>query len=527
MDSFTEVVVVGAGPTGLMLASELSLMGVTVTELERLPEPTGLSKALGLWPRSQDTLDLRGLLERFDGRPVPAVNFAAFTVEMPRLESSHPHGLAIPQARIEELLEGRARELGAEIRRGHELSGLHQEEATVVIDVQGPDRAYQMRAGYLVGCDGAHSVVRHAAGIGFPGTGPTVSAVLGDVRLPQSMEGAFSSGSSGFGLRAGITRTETGIFAAVPLEPGIVRLTAIEWGRPAVDHNVPVTLGELQDAIRRVLGEELPMSDPRWLSRYNDSARQAERYRNGRVLLAGDAAHVHFPFGGQGLNMGLQDAANLGWKLAATVHGWAPPGLLDTYHAERHPVGERVLMNTRAQVTLSVPGEQVTALRELFSQLLAQEQVRRYIVEMITAVDIRYDMGNGDSERQPLVGRWAPDLPLVTADGRIRVAQLMHSGKGMLLDLAGRTAVRNVAVHWADRVDVVTARCADGHPPAADMLLIRPDGYVAWVTASEEPDGEAQSGLRRALVTWFGVARPGGGGSKEQNNASKGDEKRR
>jgi 2-polyprenyl-6-methoxyphenol hydroxylase-like FAD-dependent oxidoreductase len=488
-----EVIVVGGGPTGLMLACELGLMRVPVAVLERLSEPTGLSKALGMHPRSLETLDLRGLLDRFAGTPVPWINFAGFTVELPELGGSQPHSLAVPQARVEAVLEARALELGVDVRRGHELVGLHQDQEGVTVDVRGPDGEHRLRGRYLVACDGAHSAVRHGCGIEYAGTDPTLVAVLGDVRLSDTPGGA---------LPRGLTRTGTGIVAAFPLEPGVTRVAAIEWGRPPVDRDVPVTLDELRSAIRRVLGAEPAMSDPRWLSRTTDTARQAERYRDGRVFLAGDAAHVHFAFGGQGLNTGLQDAANLGWKLAAAVRGWAPPGLLDTYHRERHAVGERVLMNTRAQVAMSAPGAMVTAVRALFGELLTREQVRRHLAEMITGVDIRYDMG-ADGAAHPLVGGWAPDLPLVASGGASRVGELMRGGRAVLLDLAERGGLRDVAAGWADRLDVVAARC-DGRPAPADALLIRPDGYVAWAAASGEPDQEAQRELRRAAATWFG-----------------------
>jgi 2-polyprenyl-6-methoxyphenol hydroxylase-like FAD-dependent oxidoreductase len=497
-----DVVIAGGGPTGLMLAAELRLAGVPALVLERLPEPTGLSKALGLQGRAVEALDYRGLLERFrDGIPpldlAPFAHFGMIPLDLRRLKGSPPKFLFIQQARVEQLLEERARELGAEIRRGHELVGLHQDGEAVTVDVRGPGGDYRLRTRFLVGCDGGRSVVRKGAVIAFPGTEPTTLLRLGDVKLPADVA------QPGHAASRGAAR-----LPVVPLGAGYYRVITTEPYPPSLDRGAPMTLDELRESVRRVSGVDLPMSEPRWLSRFTDASRQAERYRAGRVLLAGDAAHVHLPAGGPGLSTGLQDAMNLGWKLAAEVRGWAPPDLLDTYHAERHPAGRRVLMHTRAQGVLAGPGEHVAALRELFAELLEQEQTLRHIADLLQGADTRYDMRDGGAERHPLLGRWAPDRPLLTADGETRVAQLMRRARGVLLDLAGRAALREVAAGWADRVDVVAARCAEQDPPA-DALLIRPDGYVAWVAAPGEPDAEARCGLRRALTSWFGAAHIG------------------
>jgi 2-polyprenyl-6-methoxyphenol hydroxylase-like FAD-dependent oxidoreductase len=439
-----------------------------------------------------------------------------FPLDLRTHDFPHPYGLLIPQARIEALLEERARELGAELRRGHEVVGLHQDEQGVTVEVRTATGDYELRAGYLVGCDGGHSTVRKQLGDEFPGIAPTVIGRMGDVKLSAGALEALQQRVPELGGRDfGNLRTKTGNFAIfpLPLGPGIYRVAAIEWDPTPVDHTVPMPLGELQAAIRRVIDLDLPMHDPVWLAKFTDSSRLVERYREGRVLLAGDAAHVHWPYGGMGLQTGIQDAGNLGWKLAAHIHGWAPPDLLETYHTERHPVGERLIMATRAQEALARPGEHVTALRELFSQLLAQEQTYRFIVEMITGVDVRYEMGPDRGERQSLLGRWVPNLTLHTERGTTRVADLMHEGKGVFLDIAGRPALQDVAAHWADQIDASTARCYE-HPANLDALLVRPDGYVAWVAGSDDGDDESQRALWAALERWFGAARrceaPGG-----------------
>src|SRR5262249_54776784 len=294
----------------------------------------------------------------------------------------------------EEVLEERARELGSEIRRGHEVVDLSQDEESMAVDVRGPEGPYRLVARYLVGCDGGRSLVRKRAGIDFPGTEPTTVSRFGDVTLAEPDR-----------VPVGMLRTATGGFAVVPLGEGIRRVVASEWG-PDIDRDTPPTLDELRASVRRVLGTDVAMSQPRWLSRFTDAARQADRYRVGRVLVAGDAAHIQLPAGGPGLTTGLQDAANLGWKLAGQIQGWAPPGLLDTYHAERHPVGERMLSFTRAQSALLAPGDQVSAMRDLMGELLTHEQTLRYVVDRLLGLDIRYDPGTVSAH--PLAGGWAP-----------------------------------------------------------------------------------------------------------------------
>jgi 2-polyprenyl-6-methoxyphenol hydroxylase-like FAD-dependent oxidoreductase len=453
-----------------------------------------------------EMLDHRGLLERFGtGRSAPPfANFAMFQLDLHAIPFGHPYGLIVPQADIEQVLEARARELGAEILRGHEIADVHQEEGLVRVGIAGPNGAYEERCRYLVGCDGGHSAVRKLAGIGFPGLGPTVVARFADVTVgaeagPLLKRAVPELHERGFG----IARTANGNFAIAPIGSGITRVAAIEWDQPEVDRDVPMTLDELQQALQRVIGTELPMSEPRWMTRATDTSRQAERYREGRVLLAGDAAHVHFAYGGMGLQTGIQDAGNLGWKLAAQIHGWAPSDLLDTYDTERQPVGKRVLMATRAATALARPGEHITALRDLVSELLKQEQVFRTIIEMITSVEVHYEVDVGGGDRHPLLGHWAPDLPLVTATGKTRVPRLMHHGRAVLLDLADRAALRDAAAGWRDRIDVVTARC-EVQPAPADAFLIRPDGYIAWVASAQTADDQAEGQLRYVLAKRFG-----------------------
>jgi 2-polyprenyl-6-methoxyphenol hydroxylase-like FAD-dependent oxidoreductase len=495
-----DVVVAGGGPAGLLLASELRLGGAEPIVLERLPAPTGLSKALALVGRVVQALDYRGLLERFDAGPVPAAAYSRLAhlggipLDVSQLIESAPPGYfpaPVParQAQVEAVLEARARELGADVRRGHELAGLSQDQDAVTVEVRGPQGSYRLRARYLVGCDGAHSLVRKQAGIGFPGTAPAQLHWLGEVtlaeadlsRLPQRIE-----------------RTATGLFTAGPLGGGVHRIVVSEWSQPP-DRDIPPTIEELRAAVRRVAGIDLAMRQPRWLSRFTDAARQADRYRAGRVLVAGDAAHIQLPAGGPGMSTALQDVLNLGWKLAAQVTGWAPPGLLDTYHAERHPAGEQMLSFVRAQGVLLSPGEHVTALRELMGELLTHEQTLRYVVDRLLGLDIRYNLAADSAPAHPLEGGWAPDLPLRADGGDTRLATLMHDARPMLLDLTADSRLRAAAAGWTDQVQTAAARSDE----PLEGILVRPDGYVAWAAA---PGDHNTDRLRHALQKWFGVA---------------------
>jgi 2-polyprenyl-6-methoxyphenol hydroxylase-like FAD-dependent oxidoreductase len=488
----TEVVIAGGGPTGLMLACELALAGLGTVVLERLPERPGFCRGFNLNARSLELLDRRGLVERFlaDGWRVPVTSFAGLEppLSLADLDSDHPYVLGIPQTRTEELIEQRAIELGVPIRRGHEVVSLSREEDGVDVGVNGPDGGYTVRAAFLAGCDGGRSAVRRLAGIAFPGTEATGFWLLGDVDPADPAA-----------LPVGSHRTPSGSVFVIP-RPGYVRVITAERQRPA-DRDAPVTLDAFQETVRAALGRDVEFNGSRWLTRFGDAARQAERYVDGRVVLAGDAAHIHPPAGAQGLNVGLQDAFNLGWKLAAQVRGWAPSGLLESYHAERHVEGARVLLNTRAQVALADPSEKFDPLRAFFGELAALEPVRRRLIESVTGVGTRYTIEA--DERHPLLGRLAPNLPLETSGGPSKVSELLHRGRGVLLDLDDRPAVRAEAAAWSDRVDSVVARSEDDHGTAA--LLIRPDGYTAWVASKESTDG--RRGLQCALRTWFGDAR--------------------
>jgi 2-polyprenyl-6-methoxyphenol hydroxylase-like FAD-dependent oxidoreductase len=501
----TDVIIVGAGPTGLMLACELRLAGVRPVVLEQLPSPTGQSKALGTGGRAVDVLDYRGLLERFQidrGTEVlaKAAHFGGIPLDLARLGSTR--FLPVPQSRIEEILEQRARELGAVVRRGCAVVDLRQDHEGVTLEVRGPAGAETLRARFVVGCDGAHSAVRRLAGIGFPGLAPTRLFRMGHVTLaPGAVEPGQLVLPGGRRVRFGV-----GGVTIAPIGGGIYRVVVGAPYPPDFDRDLPMTLGELQAALAQTLGEELPIVEAKWVTRFTDASRLAERYREARVLLAGDAAHIHLPAGGPGILTGMLDAVNLGWKLAAEVNGWAPHGLLDTYHTERHSEGQRVLNQTRAQGALLRPDdEQVRALRELVTQLIQYDQVFQHIIGLQQQLDTVYPMDREPGEPHPLLGRWAPDLPLRTPTGRTRVAELMRDARGVLLDLEGDPALTDVARDWADRVETVTAHC-ERRPTRA--MLIRPDGFVAWAAADDASLTQSQSRLRDALSHWFGEPSP-------------------
>jgi 2-polyprenyl-6-methoxyphenol hydroxylase-like FAD-dependent oxidoreductase len=511
-----DVVIVGAGPIGLMLAVELRLAGADPVVLDRLPAISEVPKGNGVFGQVVSVFEYRGLLDRFSERATwvgraPRFSFGPLQLDFSGLETSPLQLLPIPQRRMEQLLEERLRELGGSVRRGHEVLGFttDEDQDTVDVEVRGPDGDYRLRTRYLVGCDGAHSSVRKRAGIGFPGlTSPEV-ARIGRVTLPPEMidqaTGAVVVPGAGRLEPAQHVRTEHGGYSIAPLamldrdaERGVFIVSTTEQD-PSVDLDSPMTLDELRASMRRVIGADLPMSRPLWLSRTVGNSRQAERYRAGRILLAGDAAHV-FGVGG-GLNVGLLDAVNLGWKLAADVQGRAPEGLLDTYHAERHAVGRRVLMHTRAQRALGGQDEYVEALRELFGELIALPDVARRLGELIQGSDPQLGGRPAAAPRHPLEGRLAPDLELDTAEGaKIRVAELLRAARPVLLDLTLNRAPSQVAAAWGGAVTVVVAYCPDRSVPA-DALLIRPDGQVAWAAGPQGSDPTA--GLEDVLRTWF------------------------
>jgi 2-polyprenyl-6-methoxyphenol hydroxylase-like FAD-dependent oxidoreductase len=494
-----DVAVVGCGPVGAFLAGELRLAGVRVVVLERSAVPSVHSRAFRLQTRTLELLDLRGLLDRFlaTAIKIPKTHFAAIRpplLDLDRLDSEHPYTLGIPQARTEAYLEEHAAGLGAEIRRGHEVTGLEQTGSQVVLQVVGPDGPYSLAAAYVVGCDGGRSLLRKSAGIGFPGRSGTVSALLGDVTLGDP--DAFPSGIPG------TLRTPAGLVMAVAMPGEGIRVFTAEFDRPMVDRDAAVTLDELRAAVSRVTGMQIEMTDPTWLARFTDSSRVVDRFGSGRVFVAGDAAHVHFPIGAQGLNLGLQDAMNLGWKLAGRIHGWAPDDLLDTYDRERRPAADRVILETRAQLALMNPDERVDPLRELFRELLAIDEVNQHLSRMLTGLDAQYrpDPATG---AHPLVGRLAPSLRLHAARGPVRVADLLRGGRPVLVDLSD-PPVAAAAAGWHDRVDVVTAREEGDRTVGA--LLIRPDGYVAWAAAPDDDTAQVETSLPGALETWFGWA---------------------
>jgi 2-polyprenyl-6-methoxyphenol hydroxylase-like FAD-dependent oxidoreductase len=467
-----DVIVAGGGPTGLMLASELRLHGVHVVVLEQDAEPTPVVRALGLHPRSIEIMDQRGLLDRFLalGTRHPVFGFVGLTQPDPGLDTAHNYVLGIPQTATDRLLAEHAAEAGAEIRRGSELTGLSQDQDGVTVSLASGS---ELRARWLVGCDGGRSTVRKLLGVGFPGEPSRAETLLGEVEVtedPAVMAAVVEK-----------VRTTQLRFGVIPLAGGVSRVI-VPAAEVAEDRAVPPTLEEFRHQLRAIAGTDFGVHSPRWLSRFGDATRLADRYRAGRVLLAGDAAHVHPPTGGQGLNLGVQDAFNLGWKLAAAVAGWAPAGLLDSYELERRPVAASVLVNTRAQMELMSTEPGPAAVRQVIAELTNFEDANRYLIEKITATGIRYDFGPGPD----LVGRRLRDVMLK----RGRLYDLTHAGRGLLLDQAGRLSVAG----WADRVDHVIDVSEELDVPAA---LLRPDGHVAWA-------GDDQPGLAGQLERWFG-----------------------
>ncbi len=479
-----DVVIVGAGPTGLMLAGELALAGVDVAIVERRPTQDLIgSRAGGLHARTIEELDQRGIADRFlaEGTIAQVAGFAWIRLDIGDFPSRHPYGLALRQAPFERILAGWVAELGVPIQRGVDVTGFSHDEAGV--DVALADGS-TLRCAYLVGCDGGRSVVRKSAGIAFPGWDASVSNLIAEVSL---------DGEAPWGTR----RSELGVSALSQLEDGRAGVLVTE--RQLGQTSEP-TLDDLRAALVDVYGTDFGVHTPTSITRFTDAARQAASYRGGRVLLAGDAAHVHYPTGGQGLNIGVQDAVNLGWKLAQVVRGTSPDELLDTYHAERHPVAARVLRDTLAQVALLRTDDRTDALREIVGDLLAMDEPRRTIGGMMSGLDIHYDLGEG----HPLLGRRMPDLDLTTPHGPQRIFTYLHRARPVLLRFGGPQVVQ--ATPWQDRVHVVEARTNGpwdlpviGAVPAPSAVLVRPDGYVAWV-------GEGSTeGLEPALARWFGA----------------------
>ena len=478
------VVIAGGGPTGLMLAAELALAGLEAVVVERRADQVvDGSRAGGLHSRTIEVLDQRGIAERFlaEGQAMQVQGFAGIPLDISDFPTRHNYGLALWQSRFEPILADWVAELRVPILRGREVVGFAQDDTGVDVELSGDT---SLRAEYLVGCDGGRSLVRQAAGIDFAGLDPSTSWMIAEVEMDEEPEVGMRREGGGIGP---VNRSEGG---------GPYRVVLKE--QPDENAGEP-TLQDLREALVGAYGTDYGVHSPRWISRFTDATRQAESYRHGRVLLAGDAAHVHPPQGGQGLNVGVQDAVNLGWKLAQVVEQISPESLLDSYHAERHPVGARVLHSTMAQVALSSPGDRHQALRDTMTELLGMDEPRRRIAAMLSGLDIHYDLGDG----HPLLGRRMPDLDLLTADGGVRVFTLLHDARGVLLNLDRPWSCDTSP--WADRILTIDADYEGewelpvlGHVAGPAAVLIRPDGYVAWVG-----DG-TDTGLREALTTWFG-----------------------
>ncbi|MRH93550.1 FAD-binding monooxygenase [Nocardia sp. SYP-A9097] len=503
----TDVIIVGAGPTGLMLAAELRLAGVRPLVLERYSQRRETPKASGLGGQILDMLRYRGMLDRFrdassDPDVPPRLPWGGVHLDFTLLAESPMHALPIPQATVEDLLEERAVELGAQIRRGHKVIALRQDADTVTAEVHGPEGRYQVTARYLVGCDGSRSPVRDMAAIAFPGTSYPEVNRFATVLLDESVR-IFDNGDidiPGIGRTAwGFTRNERGLFAFGPASPGEpISLFTTEDELTEYDNDEPMTLDEARASINRVLGVDLPIGSPTRLSRFTFQARLADRYRDGRILLAGDAAH-QFPATGVALNAGMLDTVNLAWKLAADIKGWAPDGLVESYHTERRLAGERTLLHTQAQVAIRRGQDAAAdALRTVFQELLTDEQPLNRMAAFISGSDIRYPM----TGEHALNGTFTPDLTLHTDQGITSVAALMHTARPLLLDLADRPELREVAREWAHRIEIHTGK-TDNRP--ADTILIRPDARIAWAAGIDEPTATAVSTLREALTTWFGA----------------------
>ncbi|WP_308190809.1 FAD-dependent monooxygenase [Streptomyces sp. HPF1205] len=484
-----QVVVVGAGPVGLMLAGELRRGGAHVVVVERRETPTTESRATTLHARTMEILDSRGLLADLGVPPQePRGHFGGIPMDL-TLPGPYPGQWKVPQARTEELLQKWALSLGADLRRGWEVGGLSDEGDHVVVTAATASGPRRLRASYVVACDGEESTVRRLTGVPFPGLPTRRELLRADIAGIDVPNRRFE-------------RLPAGLAIAARMPGGVTRLMVHEFGRPPVDRSGAPGFEEFHQVWRRVTGEDVSGGEPLWINAFGDANRQLAAYRHGRVLFAGDAAHVQLPSGGQALNLGLQDAVNLGWKLALEVGPRPVDGLLDTYHAERHAVGARVLANIRTQGLLLLGGPEVEPVRALLAELIAGEATRAHLAGMISGLDVRYPVGDGD---HPLLGARLPDEPLTTDAGQVTCGELLRGGGGLLLDLATapQAHLRWLAGMWGDRVTTVSARPPATGPLAAPAaLLVRPDGHVAW--AGQDP-GDALAALRR----WFGPPEPG------------------
>jgi 2-polyprenyl-6-methoxyphenol hydroxylase-like FAD-dependent oxidoreductase len=490
-----EAVIAGGGPTGMMLAAELALAGVDVAVVERRADHVLVgSRAGGFHSRTIEVLDQRGVADRFlaEGQIAQAAMFGTTVLDMSDFPTRHPYSLGIWQNQIERIMAAWIAELQVRIYYECEVTGFAQDDTGV--DVRLSD-GESLRARYLLGCDGGRSLIRKAAGIEFPGWDPTRSNLIAEVEMTEEPELGVRRDDKG---THGIGRLEYEIRDGeiVYKDRGPVRVVVTE--RQLGPDSEP-TLRDLSEALIAVYGTDFAVHSPTWISRFTDMTRQAAAYRAGRVLLAGDSAHVHYPAGGQGLSLGVQDAVNLGWKLAQVVRGTSPESLLDTYQQERHPVAARALAHTMAQTALQRPDERIKALADVVSEMASMEEPRKRLAGLVSGLDIQYDLGEG----HPLLGRRIPDLDLMTANGPLRVFQLLHDAKPVLLNLAEPDSL-DIAP-WADRVRLTEAEYVGpwelpvlGAVTAPTAVLIRPDGYVAWVGTG------TYVGLPEALTTWFG-----------------------
>jgi 2-polyprenyl-6-methoxyphenol hydroxylase-like FAD-dependent oxidoreductase len=479
------VLIAGGGPTGMMLAAELALSHVDVAIVERRAnQDLEGSRAGGLHSRTIEELDQRGVAERFlsQGQVMQIAGFAMIRLDISDFPTRHNYGLALRQKHFERILAAWVGELSVPIYRECEVTGFAQDDTGVDVEL---GSGASLRAQYLVGCDGGRSLIRKQAGIEFSGWDPSISYLIAEVAMTE--EPAW-----------GVRRNERGVNALGKLEEG--KRVGVVLNEPHVRHGDEPTLADLREALSAAYGTDFGVHDVTWLSRFSDAARQAASYRERRVLLAGDSAHVHAPTGGQGLNIGVQDAVNLGWKLAQVVSGRSPESLLDTYQAERHPIAARVLKNTMAQTAINRGDDRTNALRESLSELLSMDEPRKRYAAMMSGLDIHYDLGTG----HPLLGRRMPDLDLLTESGPRRVFSLLHEAQPVVLNL-GEPGALDISP-WADRVQRLEARYAGvwelpvlGAVTAPSAVLIRPDGYVAWV------GGGTDEGLRDALSRWFGA----------------------
>jgi 2-polyprenyl-6-methoxyphenol hydroxylase-like FAD-dependent oxidoreductase len=492
------VIIVGAGPIGLLLAGELALAGLRPLVLDRLADPDPHAPGMAINSATVELLDQRGLLDalREGTMELPLSHFSNIWLDQSSLFGPHSHSRVVPQSRLEQRLAQWTWELGVTVRRGAEVVGLRQDEESVTLDLRTAEGEEQLTAQYVVGADGVDSTVRRLAGIGFPGTDHPFYGIIGDVRIAAAdfqPEQHFGAKYSPVG----------GLFTATPIGPDLWRIVTSEFGvEPARGRSDEVTLAELNARVLRLTGTEFRNARPLWLSRTDNPSRLADRYRAGRVFVAGDAAHVFFALNGQRLSSGFQDAVNLGWKLAAALHGWAPAGLLDSYEAERLPAGRFAVENVEAQLALAAPPESAAPLRALLGRLLKFEPVNRFLAETAQGLGVRYlpetPADGDDAAPHALLGLRLPPVRLRTADGETGLPSLLHAGRGVLLDLSGGKAGRPDLAGWADRVDVVVAE------PSAEIglvaALLRPDGHVAWLT-----DDETEfTGLRETLTAWFG-----------------------